>query len=193
MPDQSPITAAVLGSLAGATSPRMRHIGEALVRHLHAFVAEVEPTQLEWSQAIAFLTRTGHTCTPSRQEFILLSDVLGVSMLVDEINHRDSGATSSTVTGPFYLPDPPAYPLGADIAGNAPGTPMLVDATVRDADGAPIPGATVDTWQADDEGLCDVQRGDTGRCAAGSSRTTAADLVWGVVPSDYPIPTTAPW
>ena len=111
----SPITEAVLASLADARSPRLREVGEALVRHLHAFAAEVGLTQAEWAAGIAFLTRTGQTCTPSRQEFILLSDVLGLSMLVDEINHRfGGGATESTVVGPFYRPDPPGYPLGAD-------------------------------------------------------------------------------
>jgi hydroxyquinol 1,2-dioxygenase len=201
MPEQrpSPITQAAMASMAGARTPRLRQLGEALVRHLHAFVAEIEPTQAEWAEAIAFLTRTGQTCTPSRQEFILLSDVLGVSMLVDEINHRAAhAATSSTVVGPFYRPDPPVCPLGTDIGMGAPGTPMLVDCTVRAAGGQPLAGVTVDTWQADEEGFYDVQRADlqdSGATALRGRFHTGVDgrfWFWTVVPADYPIPADGP-
>ena len=199
MPEQppSPISRAVLASMGGARTPRLGQIGEALVRHLHAFVAEIEPTQAEWADAIAFLTRTGQTCTPSRQEFILLSDVLGVSMLVDELNHRaDESATSSTVVGPFYRSDPPVCPLGTDIGGGAAGTPMLVDGTVRSG-GEPLADTIVDTWQADDDGFYDVQRDDLpGDATALRARfQTGADgrfWFWTVVPADYPIPADGP-
>jgi hydroxyquinol 1,2-dioxygenase len=191
--DTSALTDEVMASLAGASSPRLRHVTEALVRHLHAFVRETRPSRQEWAEAIAFLTRTGQTCTPSRQEFILLSDVLGISMLVEEINqHGDREATSATVTGPFYRPDPPVQPLGADIAVGAAGMPLLVDCTVRAA-GRPVEAAIVDTWQADGEGLYDVQRGEATSMRA--RFTTNADgrfWFWSVVPVDYPIPGDGP-
>jgi hydroxyquinol 1,2-dioxygenase len=190
----SRITEATRASMAGAASPRLREIGDALVRHLHAFVTEVRPTQAEWAGAVAFLTRTGQTCTPSRQEFVLLSDVLGVSMLVDELNHGGLGeATESTVLGPFYRDDPPRFPLGADISAGAPGAPLLVDCTVSATDGAPLAGVTVDTWQADEDGFYDVQKGAEQALRA---RFTTDDTgrFWfrTVVPADYPIPDDGP-
>src|ERR1700676_3111905 len=113
--DETTITEAVLARVRGAPNARVRQVSEALVRHLHAFIREVEPTEAEWESGIRFLTETGHLCTDTRQEFILLSDTLGVSMLVDSINHRlPVGATETTVFGPFYVP-PPRYPNGADI------------------------------------------------------------------------------
>jgi hydroxyquinol 1,2-dioxygenase len=187
------LTEEVLASLAGARSPRLRTITESLVRHLHAFVRETRPTRSEWNDAIAFLTRTGQTCTPSRQEFILLSDVLGVSMLVEELHQPGAAeATSATVTGPFYRPDPPERPLGADLAAGSSGTPLLVDCTVL-AHGAPVAGAIIDTWQADGEGFYDVQRGDA--TALRARLRTDADgrfWYWSVVPADYPIPDDGP-
>jgi hydroxyquinol 1,2-dioxygenase len=191
--DAGALTEEVLASLAGARSPRLRTITESLVRHLHAFVRETRPTRSEWNDAIAFLTRTGQTCTPSRQEFILLSDVLGVSMLVEELNQPGAAdATSATVTGPFYRPGPPERPLGQDLAGGSSGTPLLVDCTVRAA-GAPVAGALIDTWQADGEGYYDVQRGDA--MALRARFRTDADgrfWYWTVVPADYPIPGDGP-
>jgi hydroxyquinol 1,2-dioxygenase len=187
------LTEEVLASLAGASSPRLREVTGSLVRHLHAFVRETRPTRAEWAEAIAFLTRTGQACTPSRQEFILLSDVLGISMLVEELHQPAAAeATSATVTGPFYRPDPPERPLGADLADDRPGTPLLVDCSVR-ADGAPVAGAVIDTWQADGEGLYDVQRGDA--MALRARFRTDADgrfWYWTVVPADYPIPGDGP-
>src|SRR5262245_27338153 len=112
--DENSITEAVLEQVGKAKDPRVKEISQSLVRHLHDFVREVEPTFAEWQQAIGFLTRTGHMCSDTRQEFILLSDTLGVSMLVDAINHRGApGATETTVLGPFYVDNPPVLQLGA--------------------------------------------------------------------------------
>jgi hydroxyquinol 1,2-dioxygenase len=111
--DEATITDAVLLRVRAAKDDRIRHVSEALVRHLHAFVREIEPTQAEWEAGIDFLTRTGQMCDDKRQEFILLSDTLGVSMLVDAINHRTSaGATETTVLGPFYVQRAPEHPAG---------------------------------------------------------------------------------
>ncbi len=121
----------VCASLAGSPDPRVRQVLESLVRHLHAFVKDVGLTEREWAEAIAFLTATGHMCDDTRQEFILLSDVLGVSMLVETINHRAAGgATESTVTGPFHVVDSPPRELGADISLGVPGDPCLVTGRV---------------------------------------------------------------
>jgi hydroxyquinol 1,2-dioxygenase len=128
------ITDAVLQRLTDAKTQRVRQISEALVRHLHAFVRDIEPTQSEWETAIDFLTRTGQMCNDKRQEFILLSDTLGVSMLVDAINHRTpQAATETTVLGPFFVKDAPEHACGADISGGVGGDPMLVTGSVVDA------------------------------------------------------------
>jgi catechol 1,2-dioxygenase len=140
-------------------SPRMRRVMSAVVKHLHELTIEVEPTHDEWKQAIEFLTEVGHTCTDWRQEFILLSDVLGVSMLVETINsRRPSGATENTVLGPFYVPEAPRYPNGSNICLDAKGEPLVVRGRVTDLDGKPIPGALVDVWQTNDDGFYDVQQ-----------------------------------
>ena len=139
--------------------PRLREIVGALVRHLHAAVKEVEPTQEEWLAAIDFLTRTGQMCSAWRQEFILLSDVLGVSMLVDAINHRrPAGATENTVLGPFYVSDAPRYENGANICLDGKGEPLLVTGTLKDVAGQPIAGGSIDVWQTNDDGYYDVQQ-----------------------------------
>src|SRR5690554_3422037 len=156
------ITEAVVERFAQAPDPRLREIMQSLVRHLHDFVRDVQPTMDEWGYAIEFLTRTGHMCDDKRQEFILLSDALGVSMLVDAINHRmPEGVTESTVFGPFYVDDAKQYELGADITEGVPGTPMLITGTVSGQDGQPLAGATVNLWQSDTEGFYDVQRLDS--------------------------------
>lgn len=139
--------------------PRLRTVMEALVRHLHAAVKEIEPTHEEWLAAIQFLTGVGQKCTDWRQEFILLSDVLGVSMLVDAINHRrPSGATENTILGPFHVSDAPRYPDGTDICLDGKGEPMVVRGRVVDTDGNPVEGALVDVWQTNDDGFYDVQQ-----------------------------------
>src|SRR5580693_5384800 len=156
--DESNITDAVLERVRDAASPRVRQISEALVRHLHAFIREIEPTEAEWEWGVRFLTETGQMCSETRQEFILLSDTLGVSMLVDAINHRfPEGATQTTVFGPFYVP-PPEFLLGGDIRGHLPGQPMYLSGTVQSVDGAPVPGAVVDVWHSDDQGFYDIQK-----------------------------------
>jgi hydroxyquinol 1,2-dioxygenase len=193
--DENSITDAVIGRVNGATDERTRQIGVALVKHLHAFIKEIEPTEAEWQAGIGFLTEVGAMCSPTRQEFILLSDTLGVSMLVDGINHRHSGtATDTTVLGPFYVQDPPVLPLGADIAAGEEGTPLLVEGTVRSADGTPLAGATVDTWHSDSEGYYDVQKPDaTMRLRARFKSDASGHFTFRtIVPSYYPIPTDGP-
>lgn len=192
--DEHTITDAVIDSLQSTEDPRLREISVALVRHLHDFVREVELTPDEWMDAIRFLTRVGQTCSPTRQEFILLSDTLGVSMLVDMLAHRHGGdITDSTVLGPFYVADAPQLPLGADIAGDATGQPLHVEGSVHGSDGSPLAGASVETWQSDSEGYYDVQLGDELRLRA---RFTADDQgrfhFRTIVPNFYPIPDDGP-
>ena len=191
--DEQSITDAVVERLEEAPSPRVREISEALVRHLHAFVREVEPTMEEWWKGIDFLTRTGQMCSATRQEFVLLSDTLGVSMLVDAINHRGTGATESTVLGPFYVEEPPQAELGADISGGKTGERLLVEGRVRARDGAPIAGATVDTWHSDTEGYYDVQHdGETYMRARFTTDSEGRFSFWSIVPSSYAIPDDGP-
>jgi protocatechuate 3,4-dioxygenase beta subunit len=139
--------------------PRLYEVMSAAIRHLHAFVKEVEPTNEEWMQAIQFLTKTGQMCTDWRQEYILLSDTLGVSMLVETINNRKpSGATETTVLGPFHVPGAPRLENGANICLDGKGEPLIVRGRVTDTQGNPIAGALLDVWQANDEGFYDVQQ-----------------------------------
>lgn len=189
--------------------PRLRAVLGSLVRHLHEFVHEVRLRPEEWQAAIEFLTATGQTCTPTRQEFILLSDVLGVSMLVESLDNPDSAVnadmtgnegagelTEATVEGPFHVVESPPRELGADINdADGPGEPCLVTGHVQDETGSPVPGATVDVWQANADGFYDVQEtsrpiGDLrGRFTAdGQGRFHFRT----VVPSHYPIPTDGP-
>jgi catechol 1,2-dioxygenase len=149
----------VIARNAKAPDARLAEVMAVIVRHLHAAVKEIEPTTEEWMAAILFLTRTGQMCTDWRQEYILLSDVLGVSMLVDAINNRKpSGASESTVLGPFHVPDAPELPMGADICRDAKGEPMLVSGRITGTDGEPIEGVKIDVWQANDDGFYDVQQ-----------------------------------
>jgi hydroxyquinol 1,2-dioxygenase len=139
--------------------PRLRQVMTALIKHLHAFVREVEPTGPEWFAAIDWLTRIGKISDEKRQEFILTSDVLGISMLVDAINNRlATGATPSTVEGPFHIQNSPELADGANMAKDAPGIPCFCVGTVRDLDGKPISGAALDMWQTDGDGLYETQR-----------------------------------
>jgi catechol 1,2-dioxygenase len=149
----------VAASFAAAPDPRLRQILETLVRYLHAFAKDVGLSQSELDAAIEFLTRTGQTCDATRQEFVLLSDVLGLSMLVDAIANRGPGtATESTVLGPFHMTASPPRSLGDCIADVGGGEPTLVTGCVRGSDGAPLAGAVLDVWQGDAEGFYDVQR-----------------------------------
>jgi hydroxyquinol 1,2-dioxygenase len=188
---------AVIESFSGTPDERLRTILNSLVRHLHAAVREVEPSLAEWEQAIEFLTATGQKCTDVRQEFILLSDVLGISMLVETISERGAaGATQSTVLGPFHMTSSPERALGANIDLVGESQPCVVIGRVVGTDGTPLPGATLDVWQANDHGAYDVQEPDkqpdgNGR---GLFTTDAEGRFWfrTIVPSYYPIPTDGP-
>jgi catechol 1,2-dioxygenase len=187
----------VAASFENTPDPRLRQVLTSLVRHLHAFVKDVELTEEEWGVAIDFLTRTGQTCSPVRQEFILLSDVLGVSMLVETINHRTGGtSTESTVLGPFHMVESPERELGDDINLDGKGTPCLVSGRVTGPDGEPLAGASVDVWQTNEDGFYDVQQ--PGIQPEGNLRglfTADADgRFWfrSVVPRYYPIPDDGP-
>jgi hydroxyquinol 1,2-dioxygenase len=185
------LTDVVLDRWQDIPDPRLRQVMTAAIKHLHAFVREVEPTQEEWFAAIQFLTRTGQMCTGKRQEFILASDVLGVSMLVDAINHRrDSGATPSTVEGPFHIPDAPEIAHGGDMAKAAPGIACFVTGKVRGLGGEPIAGAELDLWQTDGEGLYEDQRNVQEPWMRGLYRTQpdGSYLVRTVAPISYTIP-----
>jgi len=187
---------AVLERLEGAKDPRFKQIMTSLIKHLHAFVRETELTENEWLTGIRFLTATGKKCDDKRQEYILLSDTLGVSMLVDAINHRQpGGATETTVLGPFYVSGAKDMPMWADIAGNAPGEPAYVSGRVLDVNGTPIAGAVLDVWQTDGEGFYDVQRPGGNEHYARGRFTTGADGRYGlrtVKPVSYPVPTDGP-
>ena len=176
---------------------RVRRVMGALVRHLHAFAKEVELTEAEWETAIAFLTETGQICSRERQEFILLSDVLGFSMLVDAINNRrPSGATENTVFGPFHVADAPIRQMGETISLDGKGESCLFHGRVLDQDGMPIAGATVDVWSDNAEGYYDVQQPDLqprwnnrGRFITGED---GAYRFVGIKPVSYPIPDDGP-
>lgn len=193
--DEHNITEAVLDRLAGTRSQRLKHISSALVRHLHDFVREIEPTQQEWEYAIDFLTRTGQMCSDTRQEFILLSDALGVSMLVDAINHRFPGnATETTVLGPFFVKEAPELPLGSVISRPEDGPALLIEGSVRGLDGLPLAGASVDIWHADADGYYDVQRDADELSSRVRVRTDENGNFWvrGAIPAAYPIPNDGP-
>ncbi|MBX6425884.1 MAG: catechol 1,2-dioxygenase [Variibacter sp.] len=171
--------------------PRLRQVMTAAVKHLHAFVREVEPTPEEWFAAIDWLTRTGQLCTEKRQEFILASDVLGVSMLVDAINNRRAtGATPTTVEGPFHVHGSPELANGQNMAEGAPGVPCIVVGTVRGTDGQPIAGALLDVWQTDGEGLYEAQRAvdEPWMRAVYRSAADGSFVIRTVVPIGYTIP-----
>ena len=190
------LTKAVEASFDTTPDPRLREVMQSLVRHLHAFASEVELTEDEWFAAIDFLTRTGHMTDDKRQEFVLASDVLGLSMLVIGINHRHpTGATESTVFGPFFVEGSPAFENGGDLANGAPGMPCYVSGVVRSVSGEPIPGARLEIWQADEDGLYDVQYADLEE-PRGRGHLHADDegryRFWTVQPEAYPIPTDGP-
>ncbi|MCB1334833.1 MAG: 6-chlorohydroxyquinol-1,2-dioxygenase [Roseivivax sp.] len=178
-------------------SPRFRRIMTALVTHLHDFVKEVELSQQEWDVAIDFLTRTGQTCTPERQEFILISDTLGVSMLVDAINNRrDTRATENTVLGPFHVAGAPELPMGANISLDGKGETCRFSGRVVDLDGQPIADARLDVWSDNAEGFYDVQQ--PGVQPKWNNRgifTTGPDGAYdfvGIKPVSYPVPVDGP-
>lgn len=188
-------TEAVVASFAGTPDARLRELLGGMVTHLHDFVRETRPTLGEWKAAIEFLTATGQMCNDVRQEFVLLSDVLGVSMLVETINGQELG-TESTVEGPFHLTTSPPRAIGdsIDLVGGA--VPCVVSGRVTDPDGVPLADAVVDVWQCTEEGFYDVQQPDVQPPGNGRGlfRTDEAGRYWfrTVVPSHYPIPVDGP-
>src|SRR5215471_7277944 len=190
------LTNAVLAKLASAPDARFKQVMSSLIRHVHDFVREVELTEDEWFAGIQFLTATGQKCDEKRQEFILLSDTLGVSMLVDALNHRaPAGATESTVLGPFYVNGAPSLPSGANLADGLPGEPTLFSGRVLTVDGRPIPGAQIDIWHADAEGFYDVQRPNLNEMRLRGKFHTDAQgrfWFWTLRPTEYPVPTDGP-
>lgn len=187
----------VVGRNKNAKDARLQQVTEVITRKLHEAVKEIEPTQDEWLQAILFLTRTGQICNEWRQEYILLSDVLGVSMLVDAINNRKpSGASESTVLGPFHVEGAPELEMGANICLDQKGEDMFIAGRILDTTGKPIENAVIDVWQANDEGFYDVQQQgiQPDFNLRGIFRTGADGRYWfrAVKPKYYPIPSDGP-
>ena len=188
---ESNITEIVLDRWKAVPDPRLSKIMQSMIKYLHAFVRDIEPTEQEWMAAIEWLTRTGKLSNNKRQEFILASDVVGVSMLVDCINHRlSSKATPTTVTGPFHVHDSPNLADGADMAKGAPGELCYVSGSVRNVEGRPITGATLDIWQADGDGHYDAQHGGEEAWMRGVFKSDANGnfVVQTVLPVPYSIP-----
>jgi hydroxyquinol 1,2-dioxygenase len=189
------LTDEVVASFDTSGSARYREIMQSLVRHLHGFAREVRLTQAEWEAGIDFLTRAGHITNERRQEFILLSDVLGLSMQVVGINAPASArATESTVFGPFFVDGAPEIEQGGDIAGGAKGTPCYVSGQVRGVDGGPLAGARIDAWQADEDGFYDTQYPGDNTQGRGWLPTgpDGGYRFWSVLPTHYPIPHDGP-
>ncbi|WP_417583459.1 intradiol ring-cleavage dioxygenase [Pelagibacterium sp.] len=183
--------------MSEGANPRLVQVMSALVKHLHAFAKEIELSQSEWEVAIDFLTRTGQICSPERQEFILLSDTLGLSMLVDAINNRrPAGATENTVLGPFHVAGAPEREMGASICLDGKGESCLFEGRVLDLNGNPIEGARVDVWSDNAEGFYDVQQPDIQpKWNNRGIFTTGADGHYrfvGIKPVSYPIPDDGP-
>ena len=191
--DENSITQAVIGRLAACEDPRFARIMTSLVSHLHDFVRDVSLTESEWFTAIQFLTDVGKTCTDKRQEFILLSDTLGVSVLVITLNHpAEEGSVESTVLGPYYWEGAPELPRGSNLAEGVKGEPAFYSGRVLSTDGRPLPNALLDIWSGDGEGNYDMQiPGETGMKARGRIRTDAEGRYWfrSIRPTFYPVPT----
>ncbi len=188
---------AVNSRMAEDINPRLAQVMASLVQHLHAFAKDVKLTQAEWDFAIGFLTRTGHLCHDERQEFILLSDALGFSMLVDAINNRrPDGATENTVFGPFHVEGAPVREMGENISLDGKGESCLFIGRVLDLDGKPIKGARIDVWSDNSDGFYDVQQ--PGIQPKWNNRgifITGADGCYkftGIKPVSYPIPDDGP-
>ncbi|MFJ8157179.1 dioxygenase [Streptomyces sp. NPDC094468] len=189
------VTRQVLASFDGCADPRLREIMRSLVGHLHAFVRDVRLTEDEWAKGIEFLTRTGHLTDDRRQEFILLSDVLGASMQTVAVNNAAYGdATEATVFGPFFVEDSPEIAQGGDLAFGAAGEPCWVEGTVTDDAGRPVAGARIEVWEADEDGFYDTQYGDDRTAARAHlfSDSEGRYRFWGLTPTPYPIPHDGP-
>ncbi|HEX7890214.1 MAG TPA: intradiol ring-cleavage dioxygenase [Ramlibacter sp.] len=192
---QDNITQAVLARFADTPDARLKEIMTSLVQHLHAFAREVKLTEEEWFQGIQFLTRVGHITDEQRQEFILLSDTLGLSMLTVAMNNdKPAGCTEATVFGPFYVEGAPGFDLGEDVANGAAGMPCQVRGTVRGLNGEPVPGAEIHVWQADAEGKYDVQRADAEHQARGVLHADGKGQYHfrSILAEAYPIPDDGP-
>lgn len=191
------ITNAVVNSLQGTPDARTRQIMTSLVKHLHAFAKDVNLTEQEWFEGIKFLTATGQKCDDIRQEFILLSDTLGLSMVVDLLSHRKQpGATESTVFGPFHREGAPQMPAGGDMGtADTNGTPLVITGRVLDTAGKPIAGAKLDAWQSNSEGFYDSQLDSRDTLQMRGIYTTDSEGRYHIVtrrPVKYPIPTDGP-
>ena len=191
------ITTEVLKRFESTPNPRLRELMMGIVKHLHAFARDVDLTEQEWFAGIEFLTAVGQKCSENRQEFILLSDTLGLSILVDLMSHHVAGsATETTVIGPFYRPGAPELPAGGNMSESDPtGMPLLISGQVTDPAGAPIANAVLDCWQAASSGLYDSQIGDGDELGMrGVYRTDANGryLMRTTKPKWYPIPTDGP-
>jgi hydroxyquinol 1,2-dioxygenase len=194
--NEQSITQAVIDRLSQSDDPRFKRVLTSLVTHLHDFVRDVRLTEAEWLAAIEFLTDVGQTCTPKRQEFILLSDTLGVSVLVITLNHpADSGSAESTVLGPFYWQGAPDLSRGSNLAEGVKGEPTFYSGRVLSAAGGPLANALLDIWSGDGDGDYDMQiPGETGMKARGKIRTDAEGRYWfrSIRPTFYPVPTDGP-
>src|SRR5246127_5060222 len=192
------LTAPVIRSFEDKPEPRVKFLLQELVKSLHEYVRKTDLTFEEWEYAIDFLTRPGQKCPDIRQEFILLSDVLGVSMLVDAVNHRDrDGATETTVLGPFYVGEHRVMPHGADISADLAGERMFVQTRVTDLQGRPLAGVPVDVWHADDDGFYDSQKPSYAAHGPSSRARFITDAEGRfyfrtILPCSYPIPTDGP-
>ena len=188
------ITQEVLTRFALTPDPRLREIMLSLIRHLHSFAREVHLTWDEWERAMQFLAKAGHFCQGPRNEFIALSDAIGLTMLVTTTSRTTpAGATLPTLVGPFFVPDAPRFPNGADIANGAQGAPLLVSGRVLDLEQRPVGGAVIDVWHSDERGLYDVQDDfeAKGAWARGQlvSEPDGRFWFWTVMPTHYPAPT----
>jgi len=190
------ITDATLATMENTPNPRLKQVMGSLIKHLHAFIREVEPTEREWLAGIKSLTRIGQKCDDVRQEYILFSDVLGATILVDAINHRkQGGATESSVLGPFYLEGAPEVASGSDLTGDTEGEPVVVRGRVKDTQGNPIPEAELDVWQTAPNGLYDVQDPDQPEFNLRAKVRTDANGAYEfrtMKPVSYPIPSDGP-
>lgn len=185
----------VVASFYDCEDPRLKELMTSLVRHLHSFVREVRLTEQEWAAAIRFLTDAGHITDDVRQEFILLSDTLGASMQTININNAAyEDATEATVFGPFFVDGSAEIALGGDVAFGAAGEPCWVEGRVTATDGSPLAGARIEVWEADEDGLYDVQRDGAQRSARGHLFSDAEGnyRFWGLTPTPYPIPDDGP-
>jgi len=192
----SKLTDEVVSRYKDCPDPRLKEIMTSLVKHLHSFAREVKLTEQEWMKGIEFVTKVGQISDEMRQEFILLSDVLGLSMTVVELNHgTGAGETEATVQGPFYVPGAPELPKGAMVDGNPPGDPLDVSGVIHDQKGKPIADALIDVWQAGEDGLYSNQDPEKPRYELRGKFRSDRDGTYhfkSVLPKGYQIPTDGP-